>query len=168
MSGDNFAKGLVIFDKIVNLGNRLVECYETSKRLDAEMKKIDSETRVSLAEVKKEKLKINKAYRLCRESIKNFNNNYLQTFNELSCNGEEFRKCIAEYNKNISKAFDVMITTQDVEMKQLMQDSIHNFQENIKELADRLKVNNDQILTNASQHIKELPNIKDTKLISDR
>ncbi len=161
--------GVVALDKIVKLGNKLAECYETSKRLDVEIKKIDSDTRISIAEVNKEKLRINKAYRLCREGIKSLSNNYIQTIKEISCTGEEYRKCISECNKNISKAFDFMLTTQDPELRQLMDDSIRNFQEQIKELSDRLKDNNDQILANSAQHIKELPGIKsDTRLISDK
>lgn len=167
--GGNFATGLVMLDKIVNLGNRLVECYETSKRLDAEMKKIDSETRVSLAEINKEKLRINKAYRICRESIKKLSNNYLQTFNELSCNGEEYRKCIAAYREDMKKAFKYMVSTSDAEFRQQMKDFYNDCQNQIKYLADNLKINNDQIITNAAQHIKELPSIKNnTKLISDK
>ena len=169
MSKGVLATGLVVFNKLVNLGNKLVEAYETSKRLDVEIKKIDSQTRVSLAEVNKEKLRIDKAYRLCREGIKSLSNNYIQTFKEISSTGEEYRKCIAEANKNISKAFDVMVNTQDAEMKQLMKDSIKGFQEMIRDLAEKLKDNNNQVITNATQHLQELPGIKsDTRLITNK
>ena len=169
MGDGNKPTGLVVFNKLVNLANKLTDAYETTKRLDAEMKKLDSETRVSLAEINKEKLKIDKAYRICREGIKSLSNSYIKTLNKISSDGEEYRKCLASYREHISKAFEIMITTQDADMRQLMKDSIHGFQEGIKELADRLKDNNNQIITNAAQHIQKLPCSKsDTRLITDK
>ena len=168
--GNGVTTGLIVFDKLVNLGNRLVECYETSKRLDVEIKKIDSKTRVSLAEINKEKLRIDKAYRLCREGLKNLSENYIQTLKELSCSGEECRKCIAACREDMKEAFKYMVSASDAEFRQQMKDFYNDCQNHIKDLADKLKINNDQIITNAAQHIKELPNIniKETKLISDK